>query len=250
MTLSTKIFLGLLFALTALVFVSAYLPMGSFAVSQEAQPMLAAIPKHILGLANAGIVLAVYGFLGLLGLWFSKKVGLPEIWDEKVANRQRFFRPAVIGAVCGAMLIIGDIVFSRYNTIGHFIHPPFPTSLVASLSAAIGEELLFRLFFISFWFWILSFFFRKSKTLIFWIVSFVSALAFAAGHFPAFIYLYGYKTLAEIPPVLIWEIVALNGIVALAAAWQFKKAGYLAAVGVHFWADIVWHVIWGLLLLI
>ena len=26
----------------------------------------------------------------------------------------------------------------------------------------------------------------------------------------------------------------------------FRKYGFLAPVGIHFWADIVWHVLWGL----
>lgn len=247
---STKFFVGLLATLVLLAFVSVYLPMGSFGVTASRSPELAKIPLRVLALANAGIVLVLYGILGFLGLMFSGKIGLPKVWDESLSNKQRFYIPGFIGAVSGVVLIIGDIVFSRFNTIGRFAHPPFPTSIAASLSAGIGEEIIFRLFFISFWVWILSFFFRKRKTLVYWIVAMFSALAFAAGHFPAFIYLYGYQTFGDIPQVLIWEIVLLNGLIGLLAAWQFKKAGFLAAVGVHFWADIVWHVIYGLLLLL
>jgi hypothetical protein len=29
--------------------------------------------------------------------------------------------------------------------------------------------------------------------------------------------------------------------------WAFKKYGFLAPVGLHFWTDIVWHVLWGII---
>lgn len=247
-SISAKIFIALLATLALAAFGSVYLPMGSFGVNANQSPELAKIPKHILGLANAGIVLAVYGILGALGLRLSKKVGLPKLWDETVSNRQRFYSPAIIGTIGGAILIIGDLIFSRFNTIGRITHPPFPTSLVASLSAGIGEELLFRLFFISFWLRLISFFFKKRANLLFWMVAGFSALAFASAHFPAFIIMYGYQSFADIPPVLVGEILLLNSTIAFLAAWQFKKAGYLAAVGVHFWTDLVWHGLYGLTL--
>jgi hypothetical protein len=46
--------------------------------------------------------------------------------------------------------------------------------------------------------------------------------------------------------MLLVEMILLNGILSLIAAYYFKKSGFLAPVGIHFWADIVWHVIWGL----
>jgi hypothetical protein len=41
-------------------------------------------------------------------------------------------------------------------------------------------------------------------------------------------------------------MILLNGVVGLLAAWYFRKAGLLAAIGIHFWTDIVWHLVWGL----
>jgi hypothetical protein len=43
------------------------------------------------------------------------------------------------------------------------------------------------------------------------------------------------------------EIFLLNGIVGVAAGEQCRKSGLIAAVGAHFWTDIFWHVLWGLL---
>jgi hypothetical protein len=49
----------------------------------------------------------------------------------------------------------------------------------------------------------------------------------------------------QFSPALIVEVFLLNGTLSLVAAYFFKKSGYLAAAGVHFWADMVWHVVWG-----
>jgi hypothetical protein len=43
------------------------------------------------------------------------------------------------------------------------------------------------------------------------------------------------------------EIILLNGIVSIFAAYYFRKFGFLAPVGIHFWTDVVWHVIWGVM---
>jgi hypothetical protein len=42
------------------------------------------------------------------------------------------------------------------------------------------------------------------------------------------------------------DLVVLNGLVALVAGERYMRDGLVAAMGVHFWADIVWHVIWPL----
>jgi hypothetical protein len=47
------------------------------------------------------------------------------------------------------VFIIDDLMFSWLNRIGRLIHPPFVTAIVASIAAGIGEETMFRLFFIS-----------------------------------------------------------------------------------------------------
>ena len=40
------------------------------------------IPGLVLGLANAGIVLVVYGLAGLAGYWFARRLALPGIFSE------------------------------------------------------------------------------------------------------------------------------------------------------------------------
>lgn len=73
-----------------------------------------------------------------------------------------------------------------------------------------------------------------------------SALAFALGHLPSVMVVLGIESANQIPAALMAEIILLNGVVSLFAAYYFRQSGFLTAVGVHFWTDIVWHVVWGL----
>ena len=220
------------------------MPQGSLLPAQQLPAS-----KPVIALVSAAIALVLYGGLGFLGLKLSQKLGFADLWDPKVSNKQRFLLPALVGIGLGIFFILADAIFSQFQALGPLPHPPFPTSLVGSAAAGIGEELIFRLFFISFGVWLISYLLLKGKwqDQIFWIVAFLSALAFALGHLPSMMLLLDFKTVSEIPPVLMSEIILLNGVLSLFAAYYFRKFGFLAAVGIHFWADVVWHVIWGVI---
>jgi hypothetical protein len=242
---SLKIYALLVVLLAALAAVNVYLSQGDWATMVPDQELPAS--KGVLAAANALIMLVVYGGLGLLGLVLSRKVGFPALWDEAVSNRERFVVPALVGAGLGVFLIAADAVFSRLHPLEPLPHPPFPTSLVASATAGIGEEIIFRLFFVSFWTWLISSVLlgRRWQEIVFWVVSALSGVAFAFGHLPSVMLLYGFERVGQLPVALLVEIVLLNGVVSLFAAHQWRRAGFLGAVGVHFWTDVVWHVIWG-----
>lgn len=93
---------------------------------------------------------------GVLGLKLSQMLGYANIWDLKVSNKQKFLIPAIVGIAIGIFFIITDTILARFHTLGPLPHPPFPISLVASITSGIGEEIIFRLFFISFWVWLIS----------------------------------------------------------------------------------------------
>ena len=240
---SIKIYIGLIITFAALAAISVFLQTFQGLVPSQELPA----SKPVLALVNAGIMLILYGGLGFLGLKLSSKLGFPDVWDSRVSNRQRFLIPAFIGAGIGIFFIVADVIFSQFHTLGPLPHPQFPASIIASLTAGIGEELIFRLFFISFWVWLISYAIlkRKWQNQIFWTVAILSALAFSAGHIPGLMILFDLTTVNEIPPALMIEIILLNGVVSLFAAYYFRKYGFLAPVGIHFWTDVIWHVIWG-----
>ena len=235
------IFAGLLLVLAFLSVLSLFLPQGTFLPLPEEELVF---PLPVLALINRVGIIIVYGGLGWLGLNLARKLGFPELYAEKITNKERFLYPGLAGAAIGVFFIFADLVQAQFHPLGRFPHPPFPMSIVASATAGIGEEMIFRLFLIPFLLWLLRK--KPANNGAFWGVAIFSALAFAFGHFPSLLILYGLKSISELPFAIFLAVVLLNGVVSLFAAGYFRKYGFLAAVSLHFWTDIVWHVLWGL----
>lgn len=243
---SLRGYIILIILLTFSSVISVYLPQGQM-VSIQQQELPAS--KNVIALVNALIMLILYGGLGYIGLRLSKKINFPELWDNKYSVKEKLVYPAVLGSTAGLFLIILDYIFSFFNGFGKLIHPPFPTSFFASLSAGIGEEIIFRLFFITFWVWLISkvILNGKYKNIVFWVITVISAILFAGAHLPSIMFLVGVKTISGLSLILIVELLILNSLISIPAAYYYRKYGILAAVSIHFWADIVWHVIYGLI---
>ncbi len=242
---SLIVFIGLLVLYGILTGINVFLPQGNYVATVPPTQMPAPLPVVAL-VAGAG-VMVIYGALGLVGLFLWRKLGLPEVWDSHVTNRQRFLIPGIAGAVVGIVLIITDVLLRPINGLGSIPHPPFPTSIVAALAAGIGEETIFRLFFISLWTWLISNLILRGRfqPVVYWVVSVFSAIVFAISHLPAVFVLTGWTSVSQVPPVLMVELLFLNGLMSLVGAYYFRRYGFLATAGVHFWADVIWHVIWG-----
>jgi hypothetical protein len=206
------------------------------------------VPPAVLGLANAGIVLVLYGLLGLAGYWFARKLDLPGIFSPDGDWRRWFFIPLGLGIICGTLLIAGDALFAPINGFGRLAHPGFPLSIFASLSASIGEEILFRGFVFGLWAFMLNWLFKRinGRIAALWIANVIAALAFSAGHLGTIMVLAHAASISELNPVLLAEVFLLNGLIGLIAGERYMKDGLVAATGVHFWADVVFHVLWGL----
>lgn len=206
------------------------------------------VSKAVLGLANAGIVLVIYGILGWAGFWFARKLGLPGIFSEDGNWRRWFIIPLLLGLVCGVALVIGDILFAPINGFGRLVHPHFPVSILASLSAGIGEEIMFRGFVFGLWGFLLNWLFKRfnGRILALWIANVIAALAFGAGHLGTIMFLAHASSLADLSPVLLVEVFLLNGVIGLIAGQRYMKDGLVTAAGVHFWTDMVFHVLYGL----
>jgi membrane protease YdiL (CAAX protease family) len=206
------------------------------------------VSNAVLGLANAGIVLVIYGILGWAGFWFARKLGLPGIFSEDGNWRRWFIIPLLLGLVCGVALVIGDILFAPINGFGRLVHPQFPVSILASLSAGIGEEIMFRGFVFGLWGLLLNWLLRRfnGRILALWIANVIAALAFGAGHLGTIMFLAHASSLADLSPVLLIEVFLLNGVIGLIAGNRYMKDGLVAAAGVHYWTDMVFHVLYGL----
>ena len=215
---------------------------------QEMPPELVSTPGWVLGLANAGMILVLYGLAGAAGLWLGQRAGLPGVFRTGAGWRNWAWRPAALGLVVGLVMVLGDRVFATLGRWGGFPHPAFPMSLIASATAGIGEEIVFRGFVMGLWAFLLNLLLRRSgnRAAALWGANVIAALAFAAGHLPAAMYLLNVHSPLELPAVVLAELTVLNALVALVAGERYMRDGLVAAMGVHFWADVVWHVVWPL----
>jgi hypothetical protein len=241
---STRLFFALVAVVALLAAVSTYLPQGLPAEMPEAT-----VPLEQIAAVVAGSVLIFYGGLGYVGLRLTRKLGYPDLLDPLVPARQRFVIPGIAGLWLGLVFIVADNIFARFHSLGPLPHPPFPTSVLASFTAGIGEEMIFRLFFIPALVWFISRVILKGaqEVAVYWAAAMFSGMFFAAGHIPSVMILMQAGSFEDIPSALISEIFLLNGTLSLVAAYFMRRSGYLAAATVHTTTDLVWHVLWGLL---
>src|SRR5512137_3003187 len=80
-----------------------------------------------------------------------------------------------------------------------------------------------------------------------WIGNVIAGLAFSASHLPATMLLLNVTSVAQIPVSTLIELFLLNSLLGVVAGWKYMRDGLVTAMGVHFWADILWHVVWPLL---
>lgn len=205
------------------------------------------IPKPLLVAANFGLILVLYGLLGLLGLHLAARNSWPGVFKEGAGWRELVLRPLWLGAASGAFIIVGSRWFGLFHHLGPLPHPPFPFSLSASFAAGIGEELLMRLVLMSCWAWLLRRLFGRfqAKRFTDGMAVIIAAAIFGLAHLAGPVYLAGFKSLGDIPGIFIVEMLVLNGVLGILAGREMIANGFVAAVGIHFWADIVWHVLYG-----
>jgi membrane protease YdiL (CAAX protease family) len=243
-----KVFLILVIFLAVLAFLTyAFFFAQATAGLPVAMPALT-MPLWVYGAAEAGIILLAYGLLGLAGFWFARKMGWPGFYREGAGWRDLFWQPMGIGFLAGLSILAGDALISTMGGMPRFPHPAFPFSIIASASAGIGEEIIFRCFVMGLWAFLFNLLLKRwnATPLAFWIGNLVGAIAFAASHIPSVLFLLNVSSPAAIPPLMLVEIFLLNGILGLLAGERMIKNGLIAAIGIHFWADILWHVMWPL----
>jgi hypothetical protein len=206
-------------------------------------------PRPLLALINGLMVMFFYGGVGFLGIILSNKNGFKEVVNDEIKNYINVLKIISLGIGVGVVFIIVDILFKKIFDMPLYIHPPFPASLFVSINAGIGEDLMFRLFFVPFWVLLFSKIIKseKGRNVLFWVVGIFSAIVFAFGHLPSVMMLYNYKTIYEITLPYWIMIIGLNGLVSMVALYCFKRYGFIGAVLIHTFTDIIWHVLWGII---
>lgn len=194
-------------------------------------------------------------FVIIIGLILSKKIGfhlpLLERWTEK-KEVFSYFKSILgisigLGVLAGILIIIGDFLLSVLGASSLDLKTnviPVWQGFLASFYGGINEEILLRLFFMSFLVWI---FFKIKKTdegkptnISIWAAIILAAIIFGIGHLPFT------ASLTTITPVIIARAVILNGIGGIVFGWLYWKKGLESAMIAHFSADIFLYVIFPL----
>ena len=202
----------------------------------------------------------LFGVLIALGLFLASRIGLgAPILDsitkgESISDKLRAILPiSIITGGIASLLIVGleTMIFQpalvrELGTVAEALNlqttPPAAwKGFLASFYGGIVEEVLLRLFVMSLFAWLGSFFSKTSEgkptRAVFWIANFLAAVLFGLGHLPA--------TAALIPltPLVITRAVVLNGLGGIAFGYLYWKRGLESAMMAHFSADIVLHVL-------
>lgn len=194
----------------------------------------------------------VFAALVSLGLFLAGKAGIElpllQWWCYGKGNgvqRNSFREPVLSGiAVAGlSLLIFYSIFLSRIPEwpVAAEAAVPLWKRFLACFYGAINEEILARLFALSFVLWLLGKIARAksipASRVIFWSANVMVALLFALGHIPAA------RLIMPITPLVIAALFSINGLASLVFGYLCWKRGFEAAVLAHFCADFTLHVI-------
>lgn len=178
------------------------------------------------------------------GLFFTKKINFSLPLIEAILEKRDYLKilknilgvSALIGAAT-AIIIYG--LDSLFTSLGasistHQNYAPAWQKLLAATYGGISEEILMRLFLMTFFIWLgMKIFRQKQTTKLNIIVSiFLAAIIFGLGHLPIT------ASLTALSPVIIIRAVILNGIGGIIFGWLFWKKGLESAMIAHFTTDV------------
>lgn len=203
--------------------------------------------------------LALFALVIGMGLWLANRTGLglpileAKLAGEAIWERVRSFLPLslIIGVVGSAVIIALDFfVFGpalvaglgdKAAAINLAEQPAAWKGLLASFYGGVNEEVLLRLFLMSFLAWLGKFISKtaegKPTPAVFWSANLLAAVLFGLGHLPAT------AMLVPLIPLVILRAIVLNGLLGIAFGFLYVKYGLEAAITSHFAADIVLHVL-------
>jgi hypothetical protein len=202
-------------------------------------------------LAQSAVLLTALSWAGL-------KLGAPLGLDAPLlrALAYRRDRPVPPARDIAVAIAIGVATAAAIVALDAFFKPLLPAPLrplpaggarwqgfLASFYGGIGEEIQLRLFLMTLLAWIGWRLFARRRVpvprAVYVAAIAISALAFAAGHLPLAIEIWGFGA-ANVARTLV-----LNVIAGIAFGWLFWRRGLEQAMLAHFSADIVLHVVVG-----
>jgi len=188
--------------------------------------------------------LILFSIAIFLGLFFTKKINfhlpLIEAFVEKRNYREILKnilgKSVLVGAGTAVIIYVSDILFTMQDAdlSTHQNYAPVWQKLLAAFYGGIAEEILMRLFLMTFFIWIgMKLFKRNQPTKAGIVISIVlAAIIFGLGHLPIT------ASLTTLSPLIVLRAIVLNGIGGIIFGWLFWKKGLESAMIAHFTADI------------
>lgn len=187
------------------------------------------------------------------GVWLGKKVGLGSGLRELVSGtpgcwkhvRLTLVPGTLVGLTLGVLQLISQNVIPKDALVPELNNPNTFEWLLRCLSAALTEEIAFRFGLMSFFVWIIRAIVKRpaihGPSL--WIGNLVSALVFAAAHFPQLeLQRYGLS--------LLIPFVVASSCVGMIMGWLYMRYGLVSAIAAHLVTDLMIYVIPGLVAVI
>lgn len=186
--------------------------------------------------------LAMVTAAGYGGVWLSRRVGIPDLWDARVRGRDRFLVPVIVGLALGLALLGTDLGFGWTRTVAlahglPSIHIPFPASALIYPGGAIIVCVIYYLVPIPLLAWLISRVMGRGRNqaYAFWIAGLLCAAIepLTQDLTPSM------RALGLVGAVVFVIDYAAN----LAQVVAFRNAGFLAAVVLRIAFYMVWHIV-------
>jgi membrane protease YdiL (CAAX protease family) len=201
-------------------------------------------PTWVIFIAQFIQSLILFSVVIFFGLLFTKKINFKLPLIEAILEKGNYNKilknilgkSILIGAVTAVIIYVLDIIFTIQGAVisTHQNYAPVWQKLLAALYGGTTEEILMRLFLMTFFIWISMKLFKQNKpTKAGIIVSIILAsIIFGLGHLPIT------ASLVKLDTLIVIRAVVLNGIGGIVFGWLFWKKGLESAMIAHFTADI------------
>ena len=179
------------------------------------------------------------------GLYFAKKTDFHLPFIEAILERKDYkkvldtflIKSIVIGIVVAICIYLLDSLFISLGIAisTHEIYAPAWQTLLAAFYGGIAEEVIMRLFLMTFLVWSAMKIFKVAQPTPAVVIAsiIITAIVFGLGHLPIT------ATLTTITPLVILRAVVLNSIGGIVFGWLFWRKGLESAMIAHFTTDIV-----------
>ena len=174
--------------------------------------------------------------LGIPFLFLFDHLQIPNFWENRIANKHKFYLPIAIGAVFGLLdIFVLKIVMhpEPYSSLPPYLQP-FPYSLFLFFSGALEIEVFYRLIPISL-ILLLSLVIKKNSysNYFFWIAAVLTAIR---------------EPIEQLPSegtLLIVYSLCTGFLMNFLQAIFFKKYGFLSCLFIRLGHYLFWHILLG-----